>query len=398
LDQKESRKTGYYRLAGRLLWNAFRFRFSRITSNPLKPVALSLAVTGRCNSHCIMCNIWKNARDNPGVKDMEISVQKIIGMLDNDLFSELVELDLTGGEPHLRDDLVDIALGAARLKKGSLPKLRSIIITSNGFLPERIISNYRAILDALKDTDIDLVSVISIDGIGETHDRIRGTQGAFSLASRTIIGLIELRKDYPNLIAGIKTTIMPDNIDCLDAILEFASASGLFHIISPAIFTESRFKNIEKSERLALTASEDGKLRDFYGREELKANYMYATGLEYLKTGKKHWACTACYNYLFIDYDGQVYPCELIPEAIGSVKKQDIRKIWDSREARRWRKNIDRLERCRLCQEPGAVRYSAVTGGMSYLKFLSKLGKRKYKKSLDGEGYSKYLQRPRTRR
>jgi len=176
LDQKESRKTGYYRLAGRLLWNAFRFRFSRITSNPLKPVALSLAVTGRCNSHCIMCNIWKNARDNPGVKDMEISVQKIIGMLDNDLFSELVELDLTGGEPHLRDDLVDIALGAARLKKGSLPKLRSIIITSNGFLPERIISNYRAILDALKDTDIDLVSVISIDGIGETHDRIRGTQ------------------------------------------------------------------------------------------------------------------------------------------------------------------------------------------------------------------------------
>jgi molybdenum cofactor biosynthesis enzyme MoaA len=140
-----------------------------------------------------MCNIWQSARETPNIKSLELSSQKIISILSSRLFTELVELDLTGGEPHLRDDLVDIVLGIIKLKKSSLTKLRSIIITSNGFLTRRIISNYKNILYALKDTNIDLVSVTSIDGIGETHDRIRGTLGAFKLASETISGLAEFR-------------------------------------------------------------------------------------------------------------------------------------------------------------------------------------------------------------
>jgi MoaA/NifB/PqqE/SkfB family radical SAM enzyme len=391
LNRKRSQNTDYYRVAGRLLYNALRFRACKIRNRPLKPAALSLAVTNRCNSHCVMCNIWKNAKDNPGIKDLEMTGRKIISILGNSMFSDLVELDLTGGEPHLREDLVDIVLGAARLKKNTLPRLRSIVITSNGFLTERIISNYTAILNALKDTDIDLVSVVSIDGTGETHDLIRGTAGAFKLASKTISGIKELKQEYPNLITGIKTTIIPDNIDCLDSILDFALSNNLFHIISPAIFTESRFRNIQKREQLALKTADEQKVLDFYRRDELKTGYLYATGLKYLTTGKKQWKCTAAYNYLFIDYDGKVYPCELITETIGNVKEQDIADIWNSHEAYRRRKRTGKTERCRECHEPGAVRYSAVTGGTSYLKFLSVLGKQKYKKSLEGEGFSKYL-------
>ena len=388
-------KTGntgeYFGTAARLLGHALRHRYARLMGTPLKPQAVSLALTNRCNSHCIMCNIWQRSKEQPDIKNLELSSNEVIGLLSRPLFSELVELDLTGGEPHLRDDLVDIAIDLAELKKSYLPKLKSIIITSNGLLPERIISNNRSILESLRNMDIDLVSVASVDGIGETHDKIRGTKGAFKLASRTIDGLIELREQYPNYFIGLKTTILPQNIDELDAILDFALEKHLFYIISPVFFTETRFRNTDKQEALKLGDAEYEKAPKFYFRRELDTNYFCSRIRDYLAAGKKTWACTALYNYLFIEFDGTVYPCELIPETVGNIRKQSIEDIWKGTLARGWRKRIGKLERCSECIEPGAVRYSACAGGLSYLKFLRKLGKSKFTESLHGEGYSKYL-------
>jgi len=391
IDCKISDKGDYYKAAARLLYNALRFRYIKLNRDTLKPTAMSLALTNRCNSHCIMCNIWKSARDIPDIKSLELSGQEIIDLLSKPLFSELVELDLTGGEPHLRDDLVNIVLGIVPLKKSSLPKLRSIIITSNGLLTPRIISNYTDILHALKGTNIDLVSVSSIDGIGETHDLIRGTKGAFVLASKTINGLLELKREYPSFIIGIKTTILPDNVNMLNAILDFALGKNLFHIISPVFFTEVRFKNVDKRGELMLGPAEYKKVSEFYRRNELRTSYFYSRAISFLNTGRKNWACAALYNYVFIDYDGKVYPCEIIPTPIGDVKNERLEDIWHSPLARYWRKRIGKLECCLTCHEPGAIRYSAFTEGSSYLKFLVKLGRHKFNETLYGEGFSKYF-------
>jgi len=374
-----------------LLGNALRFRYSKLTGAPLKPAVVSLAVTNRCNSHCIMCTMWKSAREIPDIKSLEMPGDEIIELLSRPLFSELVELDLTGGEPHLRDDLADIVLQVGRLKKSHFPHLRSIIIASNGLLPERIVSNYEKMLEGLRDTGIDLVSVASIDGIGETHDKIRGTRGAFELATRTLSGLLELRKNYANYFIGLKTTVLPDNIDMLDAILDFARERGLFHIISPAFFTETRFRNKDKIEALSLGHAEYAKLLKFYSRNELETNYFYSRARSFLAGGRKQWTCTALQNYLFIEFDGQVYPCELLSEPIGDIKKQRIEDIWNGKPAHSWRKLIGKTEHCWRCIEPGAIRYSAVAEGLSYLGHLLKLGRHKFSESLHGEGFIKYL-------
>jgi MoaA/NifB/PqqE/SkfB family radical SAM enzyme len=337
-----------------------------------------------------MCNIWKTAGDMPDIKSHELSHRQIVDLLSNPLFSELVELDLTGGEPHLRDDLVDIVLGIARLKKNFFPRLRSIVITSNGFLTQRIISNYKDILVALKDTNIDMVGVTSIDGIGDTHDQIRGTRGAFKLASETLNGLSELRQEYPNLILGIKTTILHQNVDFLENILNLAISKNFFHIISPVLFTKARFRNMDKRNEIMLTPAEYKKVLDFYCYDELKTSYFYSMARSFLTTGKKRWSCAAMYNYAFIDFDGKVYPCEIIPEAIGNVKNQGILDVWNSPQAHYWRKRIGKLEYCQTCHEPGAIRYSAFTEGFGYFKLLLKLGRHEFNESWHGEGFSKY--------
>lgn len=386
-----SNKGDYYKAAVRLFYNGLKFRYLRLKGAPLKPMVISLAVTNRCNSHCIMCNIWKRARELPDIKSLEMSKDEIIDLLSRPLFSELVELDLTGGEPHLRDDLVDIVLGIGGLKKSSLPRLRSIIIASNGLLHRQIISNHQRILEGLRDTNIDLVSVSSIDGIEQTHDLIRGTKGAFELATKTLNRLLELRREYPNFLIGVKTTILPHNINELDNILDFALEKNLFHIISSAYFTETRFRNIDKREELMLGPAEYKEVLKFYSRNELKTDYFYSRARSFLATGRKQWACAALYNYLFIDFDGKVYPCEMISEPIGDVKKQDLEEIWNSSSAHYWRNRIGKLECCNTCNEPGAIRYSAYAEGFSYLKFLVKLGKHKFNETFYREGFSKYF-------
>jgi MoaA/NifB/PqqE/SkfB family radical SAM enzyme len=322
-----------------------------------------------------------------------MSQEQIIGILSHPLLSEVVELDLTGGEPHLRDDLADMAIAIGGLKKSSLPKLRSLIITSNGLLPKRVINNYHQILESLRGTGIDLVSVNSLDGIGPTHDLVRGTKGAFELATQTIDGLMELRQEYPNFIIGIKTTILPDNVNMLGAILDFALERELFHIISPALFTEARFRNIGKRDALTLDATKYEDVLEFYHHDKLRTDYFYATAQGFLATGQKQWTCASLYNYLFIDFDGTVYPCEIIAEPIGNVKNQDLAEIWNGTPARYWRDRIGRQECCCTCNEPGAIRYSAYAAGWSYLKFLVALGRHDFDETYHRGGFRKYFGR-----
>ena len=393
-----SNKGDYFKTALRLFCNGLKFRYLRLIGAPLKPRVLSLAVTNRCNSHCIMCHIWKKAREQPDIKSLETPKDEIIDLLSRPLFSELVELDLTGGEPHLRDDLADIVIEIGELKKRFLPRLRSIIVASNGLLPQRVISNYQKISEGLKDTGIDIVSVSSIDGIGQTHDRIRGTKSAFELATQTINGLLELRKACPRFLAGIKTTILPDNVNELGAILDFALERELFHIISSAYFTETRFRNLDTREELALSPQQREEALKFYSRDELKTSYFYQTARDVSIAGKKQWLCAALYNYMFIDYDGKVYPCEIMSAPIGNIKEQAIEDIWNGSLARYWRRKIGKWACCRNCHEPGAIRYSAYDGGFSYLKFLVKSGRHKFNETFYQEGFAKYSGRQRQRR
>jgi MoaA/NifB/PqqE/SkfB family radical SAM enzyme len=331
----------YATTIARLLGRAARCRLSRWRGAPLKPEALSLAVTGRCNSRCTMCNI---------------------------------------------------ALGVAALKERYLPRLRSLVITSNGLLPERVIANYRKILEGLRGRGIDLVAVASLDGIGATHDAIRGVKGAYKLAERTIGGLVELKREYPAFYPGVKTTVLPANIESLDEILDFATSRDLFYIISPAFFTEVRFHNADKREKLQLGEKYRERLARFYGRPEFDGLYFYSRLRRHLGGGGKGWACTAGDNYMFVEYDGTVYPCELINERLGNIREQPVEQIWHGAAARRWRKTIGRTAACRDCLEPGAVRYSAALG-LGYPGFLAGLGPRRYRQSLRGEGYIKYLRK-----
>ena len=141
-----------FKLATGLLKNGLRFQYLKWSGKPGRPQAVSLEITHDCIEKCIMCNIWKIPREVPS-----LSMNDWIHLLSSDLFSDLRELDITGGEPFTKRDLPDLFTGICELKRINLKALRSIAITTNGLLAGRVLEYAREIVQKLKDEDMDLV-------------------------------------------------------------------------------------------------------------------------------------------------------------------------------------------------------------------------------------------------
>jgi MoaA/NifB/PqqE/SkfB family radical SAM enzyme len=370
----------------RLLRNGLRYQALRVSGRAVKPQALSLEITHKCIAKCLMCNIWKIPES---VQDLHM--EDWLNVLSSGFFTDLVELDITGGEPFLRDDLVELISTIRDIKEAKFPGLRSVAITTNGLLTDRVARNTREILKGLEGSGISLVVVIAMDAIGEVHDRIRGVNRAWEKADRTIGLLKRLQQEFPDLILGLKTTILPLNVDQLDAISQYAESKGFFTIISPCIITEGRYLNPEKAASMQFDDDHVRTMINFFKQESQGWGYHSRSLVRYFKTGMMKKPCSCGFNYLFIRSDGSVFPCPLINAPLGNVRERPLAELYLSNEARRFRRRVGRDPQCGSCTEPGLERYSLPFEGFTYLSMMLKMGKTNFLKMHQHLGLDKYM-------
>jgi MoaA/NifB/PqqE/SkfB family radical SAM enzyme len=375
-----------WKLAGRLITHGFRYQYQHVTGKPGKPQAASLEITHRCIARCIMCNIWKIPSQTP-----ELSAPDWLGLLSSNLFSSLIELDITGGEPFLRKDLPDLLEGICAHKHNHLRALRSIAITTNGFLTRPILDCIRAILPVLHHAGIDLVMVCAMDGIGPIHDTIRNFSGGWIRCNATIQGLNQIREEYSNLIVGLKTTVVPFNVDQLEAIVGYARDNGLFTIISPCIVTPGRYRNVDRAADLAFMPEQTRKMKKFFmtGATRWTVHDRYLIRL--LNTGVMKKPCSCGLNYLFVRSNGDIYLCPLIDGYVGNIQRDAVGTMWRSPLAGQIRRKIGQYPACRSCTEPGLERYTLPYEGWTYLAHLFKLGKHEFLQMHFHMGIDKYI-------
>jgi MoaA/NifB/PqqE/SkfB family radical SAM enzyme len=373
------------RLAIGLLINAIRFQYLKHTGKPGRPQALSLEITHECIARCIMCNIWKIPHEVPN-----LSADQWIKLLSSDLFGDLRELDITGGEPFIKKDLPDLFAGICELKKTSLKALKSIAVTTNGLLTGQVLTVTEKILPKLQNKDLGLVMVCAMDAVGEIHDKIRNYKNAWAKVDRTIEGLVRLREKHPNLIIGLKTTVLPINISELEKISNYAASKGLFTIISPCIITEGRYLNSEKARDLSFSRNDIEKMIRFYIADQFRWSYHSDSLVQYLKTGTMKKPCSCGFNYFFVRSSGDVFLCPLIDSSIGNITQISVKKLFFSRAADQMRRNIGKFSQCQTCTEPGLERYSLPFEGLSYLRLLAKMGPGRFLEMHRHMGLDKY--------
>jgi len=227
------------------------------------------------------------------------------------------ELYLSGGEPLFRKDIFPLIGRAADsgLEVG---------VITNGWLVTPSIANSFARSGA------DHVSV-SVDGIGETHDRFRNKLGSFK---RCIRAIRLLRR------AGVEVYLSPTlsklNMRELPQLLQLAVDLG-------ADFSTKVLVPIGRAgilRRYCLDASEQRRVYEYLAgkRKELGIDIVTTCNpYSVLLEGKKHRAskrirggCTGGVSLLNISADGTVYPCSRLQLPLGNVRKGGLEEIWYS--------------------------------------------------------------------
>ncbi|MBL8483243.1 MAG: heme d1 biosynthesis radical SAM protein NirJ [Rhodocyclaceae bacterium] len=171
--------------------------------NPPGPVVIWNLVR-RCNLTCKHCYSISADKEFAG----ELSTAEVFRVMDDLKAARVPVLILSGGEPLLRPDIFDIA---ARAKGMGF----YTALSSNGTLiDERNI-------DALAEIDFDYLG-ISLDGMGDTHDRFRRLPGAFARSLKAL-RLAHAR----GLKVGVRYTMTQDNAHDLPALLQLCADEGI---------------------------------------------------------------------------------------------------------------------------------------------------------------------------
>lgn len=300
----------------RIVWS----NFARLSF----PYKITFAVTYRCNLRCEMCLIWK------GRSSEELRLSEIEEFFcRNNSFSWIA---LTGGEPFMREDIHLIS-------KAIFERCRSLYalqITTNGTLTERIIP---AIEDIVRNKPkrLRVFINVSIDGPSALHDAMRGVEGSWMRAMRTLKALFT----YRSIKTRIAVTLSQRNSQAFQPTVK--SLAEVFPSIRQDDFSINFFQKSSffyQNERIPPVDKQDmmravkdilaGTGRNTGIHSLLKRKYL--SGYQYFMHNKiVPLKCQALSSSCMISPTGEVYPCTVFNVPVAHLRDEnyDLRRIWN---------------------------------------------------------------------
>ena len=288
----------------------------------MKKLNGTIIVTYRCNARCTMCNRYKC----PSKPSEELNIETIKKL------PRMYFTNITGGEPFIREDLADIV-------RELYKKSDRIVISTNGFFTDRIIKLCR---------EFPNVGIrISIEGLEDTNNKIRGLEDGFNRGYKTLKKLVEMK--HPDV--GFGMTVQDANAKDLVSLyklsdemnMEFATASlhNSFYFVEAKNIIHDREMVALEFENLInelLNSSSPKKWFRAYFNHGL-INYIYGQ--------KRLLPCDMAFDTFFIDPYGDVMPCNGTKEkkVMGNLNKQSFDEIWNSKQADKVREEVRHCDR-----------------------------------------------------
>jgi Fe-coproporphyrin III synthase len=322
------------KLAG-LGMSALKSNFSRLQH----PYKLNFAITYKCQSRCETCSIWKQ---KPG---KELTLDEITEFAKKNNYFKWV--GLTGGEPFLRSDLVEIVEAFRSYSKGLYMVAMPTNSLSNG---EMITKKVERMLEMGMPR---VIMTLSLDGYRDLHDRIRGTKGNFDRVMDLAGRLHELQGQYNGLSFLFGYTMSKFNQGALERTymavkdeLDWATYND-FHVnlgqVSGIYYGN---KDIDMRADNAAMAAElsafIAKRKMRLGPVQMIENAYLKRLVEYIRTGRSPMKSRSLDASLFLSSGGEVYPSIMWERELGNVRDTgyDLEPIWLSKGAEEVRSMI----------------------------------------------------------
>lgn len=312
-----------------------------------KPVNVIIDITNKCNLRCRHCSVWSDSQKTTNMSEHQVK------MLLSDLEDWLgtFKFGFCGGEPLLRNDLIDIIQFACR--KGIITG-----VISNGVLLDEKWA------EQLLSSGISSVT-ISLDGITpQTHDFVRGTPGTFAQATAAVKHLKDLRKKYNSKTRiTINTVILESNLDELVDILNWVETNDLDDIwfaplgqnfgasVGNADWSKENDLWVKRLDKLDQVLDE--LIRRKKNGSPINNTISHLNSLRHYfrpNCSVKPPTCEAGITTIGISANGDMVLCPYM-EALGNVMNSDLKEMWNSDKAVRIRNQI------RTCEKACYVRY-----------------------------------------
>jgi MoaA/NifB/PqqE/SkfB family radical SAM enzyme len=331
------------------------------------PLNLTISVSYRCNSRCKTCNVWQRPNDDFTCEEYE----KTFASLGHAPYW----FTFSGGEPTLRRDLPDIIESAYRNCRPGI-----INIPTNGIQEQIIPQRIERVLQIAPSSEI--IVNLSLDGVGERHDTLRGVRGNFAHAMRTYAGLKALQTRYKHLTLGVHTVISQFNLEELETIYAFVRDelqpdSFISEIAEERVELDTVGMGITPSIQSYQPAIErlqaDMRQTEFRGVSRVTRAFRdryYDLVKRTLIEKRQIIPCMAGIASAQIAPNGDVWSCCIRGESMGNLRQHnyDFRAVWSSASAEQLRRSIKAGE----CYCPLAN--AAYTNILCHLPTLTSVG------------------------
>ncbi len=314
------------------------------------PFLVALNLTRRCNLTCAHCYLDAGVRLD-GAPD-ELKTAEVTGLLDEiAALSDETMVGLTGGEPLLRPDFLDLARHATGL--GLM-----VVVGTNGML----LSEAR--VGALQQAGVQAVG-ISLDSLDpDYHDDFRGRAGAWE---RTMNGIDACRR--AGLMFQLHFSVTDDNAEELDAMIAFAREAGaavlnVFFLVCTGRGETVTNISCDTYERVLARLAEAARDETELLVRARCAPHFKRMALEMdpplpvtLAQGYEAGGCLAGTRYCRVTPEGELTPCPYMELSVGSLRESGFAELWREAPA------FAQLRAPRLEGRCGACEYAKLCGG-----------------------------------
>jgi MoaA/NifB/PqqE/SkfB family radical SAM enzyme len=256
-----------------------------------RPISVNLEVTKRCNARCNFCDYWKTKKENV-IDDYGPIIKKIDPMM----------VTLTGGEPLLRPDLVEIV----RKIRKAVPVSYLAMITNASLL------TYEK-AKALHDAGVDQISV-SLDFLDERHDKSRGLPFLWKHISTLLPQLPAIGFDAVN----INWIVMEQNFDQTMQVAEKAREWGT--TVSYSSYCDLKSMNdghFLSEENLARFPSIIEEILHFKRRfKTIRSSDFFLSCMPQYYKHERISGCPAGLRWIQITPEGWYKPCSELPPVV----------------------------------------------------------------------------------
>ena len=303
--------------------------FAPFSKHPSAPYRMDLALTYRCNNHCVHCY------NESGRAKNELDIGQWKQVLDHVWDIGIPHVVFTGGEPTLIDFLPDL-IGHAE-KIGMITGLNT-----NG----RKLSD-PSFVEALVSAGLDHVQITLESHSAVIHDRITAAPGSWEQTTAGITNALNSR-----LYVMTNTTLLRSNSAHLADTLQFLSALGVPTVGLNGLIYSGRGTSVDES------ISED----DLPALLEIAKTHVEHSDqrlIWYTPTMYCHFnpidnnlgvkGCTAALYNMCIEPDASVLPCQSYYHSLGNFLNDPWDSIWNHELARSIRDRAYAPKACHFC-------------------------------------------------